>query len=45
MNDNKDAHRVLLSDSQRLTRIGSLVRKTSLDELPKIIDVVNWLGD
>jgi lipopolysaccharide/colanic/teichoic acid biosynthesis glycosyltransferase len=44
MNDNKDAYGVLLSDSQRLTRIGSLVRK-NLDELPKIIDVVNWLGD
>lgn len=30
----------LLSDEQRLTRVGSLLRKTSIDELPQLINVV-----
>jgi lipopolysaccharide/colanic/teichoic acid biosynthesis glycosyltransferase len=40
MNDKKDAHGALLSDEQRLTKIGNFVRKTSLDELPQLINVL-----
>ncbi|RBN49492.1 sugar transferase [Flavobacterium psychrolimnae] len=40
MNDNKDANGNLLSDAQRLTPIGSFVRKTSLDEIPQLINVL-----
>lgn len=40
MNDKKDADGNLLSDSERLTPIGSFVRKTSLDELPQLINVL-----
>lgn len=40
MNDKKDAHGNLLSDAERLTATGSFVRKTSLDELPQLINIV-----
>ena len=40
MNDNKDPSGNLLSDAQRLTKIGALVRKTSLDEIPQLINVL-----
>lgn len=40
MNDKKDAHGDLLSDAERLTPIGAFVRKTSLDELPQLINVL-----
>lgn len=40
MNDKKDAQGSLLSDAERLTPIGSFVRKTSLDELPQLINVL-----
>lgn len=40
MNDKKDAHGNLLSDAERLTPIGAFVRKTSLDELPQLINVL-----
>lgn len=40
MNDKKDAHGILLSDEQRLTKIGSFVRKTSLDEIPQLLNVL-----
>lgn len=40
MNDKKDIHGNLLSDAERLTPIGSFVRKTSLDELPQLINVL-----
>ena len=40
MNDKKDPSGNLLSDAQRLTKIGALVRKTSLDEIPQLINVL-----
>lgn len=40
MNDNKDTLGNLLPDSQRLTRIGSIVRKASLDEIPQLLNVL-----
>lgn len=40
MNDKKDMEGNLLPDAQRLTKIGTFVRKTSLDELPQIINVI-----
>lgn len=40
MNDKKDASGNLLKDAQRLTKVGSFVRKTSLDELPQLINVI-----
>jgi undecaprenyl phosphate N,N'-diacetylbacillosamine 1-phosphate transferase len=40
MNDKKDAEGNLLSDAQRLTPIGAFVRKTSLDEIPQLINVL-----
>lgn len=43
MNDRKDMNGDLLSDAERLTKVGSFVRKTSLDEIPQLINVV--IGD
>lgn len=40
MNDKKDADGNLLPDSHRLTSIGAFVRKTSLDEIPQLINVM-----
>lgn len=40
MNDKKDNEGNLLSDEQRLTKIGSFVRKTSIDEIPQLINVL-----
>ena len=40
MNDRTDAHGNLLPDFQRLNKIGSLVRKTSLDEIPQLLNVL-----
>lgn len=40
MNDRKDENGDLLSDSERLTRMGAFVRKTSLDEIPQLINVL-----
>jgi undecaprenyl phosphate N,N'-diacetylbacillosamine 1-phosphate transferase len=40
MNDRKDTYGNLLSDAERLTKVGSFVRKTSLDEIPQLLNVV-----
>ena len=40
MSDRKDAQGVLLPDHVRLTPIGRFVRKTSIDELPQLINVL-----
>jgi lipopolysaccharide/colanic/teichoic acid biosynthesis glycosyltransferase len=40
MNDKKDAQGNLLPDAERLTSIGAFVRKTSLDEIPQLINVL-----
>lgn len=40
MNDKKDYLGNLLPDNQRLTKVGSFVRKTSIDELPQLLNVL-----
>ena len=40
MTDERDEDGNLLPDSQRLTKVGSFVRKTSIDELPQLINVL-----
>ncbi|MGV0926012.1 sugar transferase [Empedobacter sp. ULE_I145] len=40
MNDKKNPNGNLLSDAERLTPIGAFVRKTSLDEIPQLINVL-----
>lgn len=40
MTDERDAEGKLLPDAQRLTKVGRLVRSTSIDELPQLINVL-----
>jgi lipopolysaccharide/colanic/teichoic acid biosynthesis glycosyltransferase len=40
MNDRKDIDGELLSDSDRLTNVGAFIRRTSLDEIPQLINVL-----
>lgn len=43
MTDERDAQGNLLPDAQRLTKIGRIVRRTSIDELPQLWNV--FIGD
>jgi undecaprenyl phosphate N,N'-diacetylbacillosamine 1-phosphate transferase len=40
MSDARDENGSLLPDKYRITKVGSVVRKTSFDELPQLINVV-----
>jgi|TARA_B110000967_G_scaffold156729_1_gene161779 undecaprenyl phosphate N,N'-diacetylbacillosamine 1-phosphate transferase len=40
MNDKKDENGKILPDSERLTAIGSFIRKASLDEFPQLLNVI-----
>jgi lipopolysaccharide/colanic/teichoic acid biosynthesis glycosyltransferase len=40
MTDKRGSDGKLLSDKDRLTRIGKFVRKTSLDEIPQLLNVI-----
>lgn len=40
MREPKEGENRLLSDADRVTRVGAFLRKTSLDELPEIINVI-----
>lgn len=42
MNDRRDSNGELLPDRDRLTTVGLLVRKTSLDELPQLFNVLKF---
>jgi undecaprenyl phosphate N,N'-diacetylbacillosamine 1-phosphate transferase len=40
MTDKQDSNGNLLNDSERLTKTGTFVRKTSLDEIPQLLNVL-----
>lgn len=40
MTDERDAEGNLLTDAERLTKVGKFVRSTSIDELPQLINVL-----
>lgn len=40
MTDERDANGKLLPNEQRITKVGMFVRKTSIDELPQLINVL-----
>ncbi|CAA6811280.1 MAG: Lipid carrier : UDP-N-acetylgalactosaminyltransferase (EC [uncultured Sulfurovum sp.] len=40
MSNEKDAKGVLLADEYRLKKVGQFIRKTSLDELPQLLNVL-----
>jgi len=40
MTDERDASGALLPDAERLTRVGRIVRSTSIDELPQLINIL-----
>ena len=40
MNDKRDKYGDYLPDAQRLTAVGKFIRKTSLDEIPQLLNVI-----
>lgn len=40
MNDKRNAQGKLLPDEERITSVGHIVRKTSLDEIPQLLNVI-----
>lgn len=40
MTDKKDVNGKLLPDADRVTKFGSFIRKTSLDEIPQLINII-----
>lgn len=40
MNDRKDEKGNLLPDEQRMTTVGKFIRKTSLDEIPQLLNIL-----
>lgn len=40
MTDERDANGNLLPEAKRLTKVGAFIRKTSIDELPQLINVL-----
>ncbi len=40
MTDERDENGYLLPEAQRLTKVGAFIRKTSIDELPQLINVL-----
>lgn len=40
MTDEKDENGILLPNEQRITRVGAFIRKTSIDELPQLFNVL-----
>ena len=40
MNDNKNLEGILLPNNERVTSVGKIIRKLSLDELPQLINII-----
>ena len=40
MSDEKDAHGKLLPDEERITEFGTFLRKSSLDEIPQLLNII-----
>jgi len=43
MTNEKNSEGILLSDSERLTIFGQFLRKTSLDEIPQLFNVIKGI--
>ena len=41
MTDKKDKNGKLLPDSERVTKFGAFIRKTSIDEIPQLFNILN----